>query len=196
MTGLFNYYSNKKGEFLKNLVIVEESSRLESKRGAPSTIVDHNVVNASITKNWISANKENSYFIVILHNYSFKLTSYSVRMRNDVNGNYPLEWQFSGSNNKIDWEVIHHRQRTDGNIGLNETRHYNVKANNKYACFRFMQIGNNSSPGGTEPYSFSMGKIEFFGTLSNFDNSMMTCYKQSRSFFSKIFLINVLMITS
>ena len=196
MTGLFNYYSNKKGEYLKDLVVVEESSRYESSRGAPFTIVDHNVVKALYSNNWISANEENSYFIVVLLNFSFKLTSYSVRMRNEGSGNFPLEWELSGSNNKNDWEVIHHRQRTEGNIGQNNVRHYNVRTNKRYAYFRFIQRGQNSAPHGTEPYSFSMGKIEFFGTLSNFAYSMITCNKQPRSFFSKIFLMNVLMITS
>ena len=102
MTGLFNYYSNKKGDYLKNHVVVEESSRYESSRGVPSTIVDHNVVKALYSNNWISANKQNSYFIVIFHNYSFKLKSYSVRMRNENDSNRPLEWELSGSNNKID----------------------------------------------------------------------------------------------
>ena len=195
MTGLFNYYSNKKGDYLKNLVFVEESSRYSNSRGDPPTIVDHNVVTASTAYNWISASKENSYFIVAFHIYSLKLTSYSVRMRNDDYINFPLEWKLSGSNNKIDWEVVHHRQRTEGKIDLNDTRHYDVKTNKRYIYFRFMQIGNNSMPSGSWPYCFTMGKIEFFGALSNFYN-LMTCFKQSRSLFSRMFLMNVLLITS
>ena len=184
MTGLFNYYSNKQGEYLKNLVVVEESSRYESTRGDPFTIVDHNVVGVGYCYNWVSGSNKNSYFIVIFHNHSFKLTSYSVRMRNEYYDNLPLEWQLSGSNNKVDWELIHHRQRSEGKIDTNDTRHYDVKTNKRYTCFRFMQIGKNSSPQTNVPYSFSMGKIEFFGALSNTDYQM-TCHEKSRSYFSK-----------
>ena len=196
MTGLFNYYSNKKGNCLKYLVLVEESSRYSSTRGDPSTIVDHTVVTVGNKYNWISASSKNSYFTIVLHNFSFRINSYSVRMRNDDNINRPLEWELSGSNNGIDWETIHHRSRSEGIIDVNDTRHYNVNTNKKYACFRFTQIGMNSTPNENNPYSFTMGKVEFFGTLSNFDQPKITCHMHSRSFFSRIFSVNVLLITS
>ena len=83
MNGLFSYYSSKKGDYLKSIVSVDNSSRFSEERGVAFAIVNHNFDSATHPHNWISGNKEKSNFTINLHAEYFKLESYSVKMRSD-----------------------------------------------------------------------------------------------------------------
>ncbi|OHS99927.1 hypothetical protein TRFO_33576 [Tritrichomonas foetus] len=105
-----------------------------------------------------SEDKPNSCVYIDFGLYCPNITSYQIKMNEDQT-NIMNEWDFSGSNDLLQWDIIHSKTKRDS---FNRQRIFTVTftSTRQYRYFRLKVVGKNS--GGT--HEFIAGSISLFGT--------------------------------
>jgi len=195
LDGLFKDYTNQGITQLTSFARVEASSTYSDVRGKPISLIDHNITGSEQRYNWISKNVVGSYFIIHLNTHQIKVSSYSLRMRTDHSSNIPVEWKVEGSNNLIDWNILHHRPRIDGLIEKGKLGHWTLNTTKYYRYFKFTQIGKNYNVNGEYHYVFSFNKVEFFGYICDPDINAFVMSCKTRPDTRFIILVFILLIS-
>ena len=163
--GVFYYFHTKySNTTIKKLVKLEVTSTV-SGRGSPYNAINPFILGRDQKDNWCARSKENSSFIIKLLRDRLKINSYAIRSRIDIDYNTPLELTLEGSNDNINWKLLHHKERND-ELKLKDSRgNWTVNNNDLFKSFRITQIGENYYTNYDERYVFAFNKIELFGSL-------------------------------
>ena len=163
--GIFRSVGNrtKPEEFRK---FVKVDGPFVSERGKPIDMINHSITSTDPLYNWISTTGENTSFIVTFLKNRIKMSGYSFKSRTDLYGNYPAEWIVEGSNNKKNWEFIHHHERSNEIASKGAEGTWNCTSSFFYKSIKVTQLGSNAATVDNK-YYFSMYRIEFFGKISS-----------------------------
>ena len=166
--GLFSYlYCHKKYPTnYVNKIVKASASSVYANRSDPYVTINPCIQKTELGDYWISENIPNSSFSISFINHLFALDSYTIQSRDFADYNIPLEWILEGSNDNLNWETIHFKER--GNEINGEKKTFNWSCESKtsiYSYFKFTQIGENQHHSDDQKYMFAIGSIELFGTL-------------------------------
>ena len=146
--------------------------------------------------NWLSLPEENSSFNIQFLRFPLKISSYTLRSRNNLHWNLPLEWKLEGSNNNETWNLLHYHPRNTDLIGLGIVKNYETAKpwEGYYHFFKVTQLGingytSNDDDHPNNSFVFSMNKVDFFGEILF---SINTCMKRYASVYYSLFILFVL----
>ena len=167
--GIFSYlFGNFSQKRIKSIVDVFASSNFgDGERGDPYFVINPQPLKIQDNETWVSKNIENSSLTIAFKQHQITLASYSMKSRQDSKSifNCPYEWILEGSNDNISWYLIHHKKWSEEMICRNKTGHWDFNEMNMYSFLKFTQIGENYHYQDFEKFVFTIGTIEFFGTL-------------------------------
>lgn len=174
----YSYFKNYSSKFINKLVKIEASTT-SSSFGKPIILLNPDVNGASFTDIWQSESIENSSITISLLKERLLISSYSLKTRTFWSKNTPYEWVLEGSNDLINWVMIHHKSRGNELIATNSAGNWNCPSSAPYRFFKFIQLGENYKNNEDQRYMLTLSKIEFFGMI--YPNERVTCYQRKRN---------------
>ena len=161
--GLINHIYLNTDSSTYSLIITTSESSLFPDRRPSSILIDPKHTSTDTYEQFVTQSIENSNFTISFLKHKVKLQSYSLKSRTDSYLNLPRQWIVEGIND-IKSEVIHAPEPNTDLDGVSKEKNYIINNENFYTSFRFTQIGENQASNQNK-YSFSMNKVEFFGTI-------------------------------
>ena len=163
---LYYFHTWYNSTLIKKLVKLEVTSTV-SGRGSPYNAINPFILSRKSEDNWVADSKENNSFTIKLLRDRLKIESYAMRSRIDRDHNMPLEFILEGSNDNINWKLLHHKERNEELKKQDSKGNWTITSNNNepFRSFRITQIGENYHKTENEKYVFGFNKIELFGTL-------------------------------
>ena len=160
--GLFNDIYQKIGEEgLKKSFYLTGTKKIETgERGDPCVVILPTNIGNADKNNWHSINQTNSSLYIHFKYFSFAMSDYSIRVRNDIDFYFPSEYLFECSNDNKTWSLLHHFDSPElSHIGASATFHINKTKSCNY--YRFIQLKTELQ---YRDY-FVLNRIEFFGMI-------------------------------
>ena len=158
---IFRYFTN----YTATKIIDVSASSTLSGRGCVYNIINPYVSKTEVSENWISDNDVNSSVTIRFLEHHFKMTSYSMKSRQDKDYNNPYEFVLQASNDEKTWTEIHHKLNDNSLIGKGKENHWNCPNTQYFSIFKLTMLNTNSYIRDYEKYMFTFSLIEFFGTL-------------------------------
>ena len=173
--GIFNFMFSKLSEKkVKEIVHVSASSTLNT-RGDPFTTIDPNANETKYTDCWVSNPARNSNLTISFQNHQFAMDSYTLQSRKGLSVNVPVEWVIEGTNNFLNWETVHSKERDNEIVGDGKIYNWNVSSKKFFHTYRMTMIDENYYGSESQRYYFGLGRIEFFGSLFEVNCKQLQC---------------------
>ena len=165
LNGIFTflYYNLDEIEYNKR-INVESSSQYKEGGGPPSILINPEVTGNTLNDNWHSENVLNSNVTFSLKRFKIKLTSYTLKSRNDISTIFPAEWVLDGrdSDKNNEWFTIDSPGYRTDICSQGAQKNFKVNCNEAFNQFRITQKQNYDYNGFKH---FVLNKVEFFGDL-------------------------------
>lgn len=159
--GIINFIRKKTNNNVKNMIKLSSSSMNYS--NTPYNVCKHDNDNIF----YQSKNEKNSWICFDFKEHKIIPTNYTIKsIPYESNNNHPKSWVVEGSNDNIDWITIDEVKNCDLLNGFSKIHTFNISnpVNTPFRYVRIRQTSNNWYASG-EWYFFSIGSVEFYGSL-------------------------------
>ena len=180
---MYSYFKNYSSESINKLVKIKASST-NANVGQANVLINPNINRNDKAGIWQSRSEENSSVTITLLRERLMISSYSLRSRTDRDHNNPYEWVLEGSNDRVNWETLHHKPHGNEFMGRSKQGNWPCTSSIPLKYFKLTQLHENYHKLDSEKYMFSLSKIELFGT--RFPNEPITCNQRKRSNANKL----------